>query len=126
MPKISVILTTFERPNKLKRAIKSVIKQTFQDWELIIVDDCSQDGKTAKICEKFSNKDNRIRYIRRKSNFGQHTRPKNEGLKSAKSDYIAYLDDDNEYRKDHLQALWTYKQDLDVACRSREIGRAHV
>ena len=107
MSKISVILTTYNRVNKLKRAVKSVLNQTFTDWELIIVDDHSND-KTQKYCEKMVNKDSRIRYIRRKSNFGQHTRPKNEGTKAAKTDLIAYLDDDNKYLRDHLQVLYKY------------------
>ena len=98
----------------LKRAIKSVLSQTFQEWELIIVDDCSnKDAKQIQnFCKKLANKDNRIRYVRRSSNFGQHTRPKNEGTRLANASLIAYLDDDNEYRRDHLQVLWTYIEQL--------------
>jgi len=126
-PKISVILTTFERPERLKKAIKSVLKQTFQDWELIIYDDYSQDGKTPKICEKFAKKDSRIRYIRGKFNSGTHAFGKNQGAKVAKADLIAYLDDDNEYRRDHLQVLYKYLGDYDIVYGDRwlvdETGR---
>lgn len=115
-PKISVILTTYNRYKKLKRAVKSVLSQTFKEWELIIVDDCSnKDAKQIQnYCKKIANKDSRISYVRRSSNFGQHTRPKNEGTKLAHSSYIAYLDDDNEYRRDHLQVLWKYMESFDV------------
>lgn len=118
MPKISVILTTYQRPYRLKRAVKSVIKQTFQDWELIIVDDFSND-KTKKICEKFVSKDSRIRYIERSSNFGQHTSPKNEGTKAAQADLVAYLDDDNEYLRDHLQVLYKHLGNNDIVYGDR-------
>lgn len=102
----------------LKRAVKSVIKQTFKDWELIIVDDYSQDA-TQKICEAFVRKDGRIRYVRRKSNFGKHTHPKNQGIKAARADYVAFLDDDNRYRRDHLQVLYKYKKNTDVVYGDR-------
>jgi glycosyltransferase involved in cell wall biosynthesis len=125
-PKISVIMTTYERPKLLKRAVKSVLNQTFEDWELIIIDDYSKD-RTQRICERFAKKDGRIRYIRRDSNFGQHTRPKNEATRAARADLIAYLDDDNTYRRDHLQVLWKYLKDNDVVYGDRwlidETGR---
>ena len=116
--KISVILTTFNRAYKLKRAVKSVLNQTFTDWELIIVDDCSND-KTQKYCEKMVKKDDRIKYIRRESNFGQHTSPKNQGTQAATTDLIAYLDDDNEYLRDHLQVLYKYIGGNDVVYGDR-------
>lgn len=118
MPEISVVLTTYNRDNELRRAIKSVLNQTFKDWELIIMDDHSNDG-TQKLCEKFVRKDSRIRYIRRESNFGNHPRPKNEGTKAARADLIAYLDDDNEFKKDHLQVLYKYLGKNDVVYGDR-------
>ena len=104
-PKISVICTTFNRWHRLKKAIKSVQDQTFEDWELIVVDDASTD-KTPKVVEKLMKKDSRIRYIRRKENWGCHSRPKNDGILVSRADLIAYIDDDNIWLKDHLQALY--------------------
>jgi len=103
----------------LKRAVKSVLKQTFTEWELIIVDDHSIDDKTQKICERFVNKDSRIRYIRNRTNSGTHAFGKNQGIKVAKSELIAYLDDDNEYRKDHLQVLYKYIGSKDIVYGDR-------
>ena len=111
-------MTTYQRPRMLKRAVKSVLKQTFKDWELIIIDDFSQD-ETPKICQRFVNKDSRIRYIRNKSNSGTHAFGKNQGIKEAQADLIAYLDDDNEYRKDHLQVLYKYITDKDIVYGDR-------
>jgi len=117
-PLISVVMTTYQRPQRLKKAIKSVINQTFQDWELVIVDDASQD-ETPKVCQRFAQKDSRIRVIRRDTNYGQHTQPKNQGTQAARADLIAYLDDDNEYLRDHLQVLFKYLGDSDIVYGDR-------
>ena len=120
VPEVSVIMTTFQRHKRLDKAIKSVHKQFFTNWELIIIDDNSQDnGKTEKILKKWAAKDSRIRYIIRSTNFGQHVQPKNEGTKLAKAPLIAYLDDDNSYRRDHLQVLHKYLGDNDVVYGDR-------
>jgi glycosyltransferase involved in cell wall biosynthesis len=100
--KISVIMSTFNRAHLLPRAINSVLKQTYQDWELIVVDDNSKDD-TGKVVKSF--KDDRIRYIKRAKNSGCDNAPKNDGIKASQGDYIAFLDDDNEYRPDHLAVL---------------------
>jgi glycosyltransferase involved in cell wall biosynthesis len=99
---ISVILTTYKRPDKLKRAIESVLNQSYKDFELIIVDDNSKDG-TEEMVSRFPDK--RIVYIKRTKNFGCDTKPKNEGIMASNGDYMAFLDDDNEYRPDHLLLL---------------------
>jgi len=101
-PVISVVLTTYNRGKKyLPKAIESVINQTFKDWELVIVDDGSTDN-TSKVVSSY--KDKRIRYYKI-DHFGCDTRSKNIGTKRANGEYIAYLDDDNAFRPDHLQAL---------------------
>ena len=58
--KVSVIIPTYNREKFLKRAIESVLSQTFQDFELIVVDDGSNDN-TKKIVKEFQNQDNRIK-----------------------------------------------------------------
>jgi glycosyltransferase involved in cell wall biosynthesis len=118
---ISVIVTTHNRKDKLKRAIESVFNQSFTKWELVIVDDCSTDGTDKLVHEyQMKNKDKEIQYIKLPQNFGTHTKPKNIGTKSAKYDLIAYLDDDNEYLKDHLQALYKAMQpNIDVVYGDR-------
>lgn len=69
-PLVSVLITTFNRCDLLPRAIRSVLKQDFQDFELVILDDCSKD-QTAEVVNQFS--DSRIRYIRNEINQGaQH------------------------------------------------------
>ena len=99
---ISIIISTYKRPERLKKAILSVLNQSFTDWELTVVDDNSKDN-TKEAVEGFG--DPRIHYIRRTKNFGCDTRPKNEGILASKGNYVAFLDDDNEFRPDHLAIL---------------------
>lgn len=111
-PSVSVVVTTYNREpggfhfkkQFLRKALASVYDQTFQDWELIIVDDHSSDN-TEKYCRKLLRSDKRINYIRLDTNSGAHSHPKNVGSLAARSGLIAYLDDDNWWEKDHLQAL---------------------
>ena len=62
MPKISIILPTYNGQLYIREAIESVIKQIFKDWELIIVDDCSSDN-TLDIIKEYEKLDSRIRVI---------------------------------------------------------------
>lgn len=105
-PIISVIVSTYNRQKKLKRAVESILNQTFQDFEIVIVDDASTD-KTPAYCEKLVKKyPGKIVYKRLEENWGRHGKPKNEGIKISRGQLVAFLDDDNEYLKDHLQALF--------------------
>jgi len=100
--RVSVITSTFNRDKRLKKAIESVLRQSFKEFEYVIVDDGSTDS-TQEVVKSFN--DPRIRYIRRPKNFGKDTRPKNEGILASKGEYISFLDDDNTFRPDHLQVL---------------------
>lgn len=103
-PKISVIITTHaNRRERLERAVNSVFAQTYQDFELIVVDDASTDN-TREYCESIT--DPRFVYIHRETNSGLQAIPKNQGTRQAKGEYLAYLDSDNTYRPDHLQILF--------------------
>lgn len=92
-PKISVIMPTYNRCEFLKESLKSILEQTYKDFELIIVDDCSTDG-TKEYIEKTCKKDLRIKYIRNQThqhyNYGLRL-----GCKIAKGEYIARMDDDD-------------------------------
>ena len=101
-PFFSVILPTYNRSALLKRAIKSVIEQEFEDWELIIVDDGSTDD-TGKIVETFH--DSRINYVYQEN--GMVAKARNNGIIKSRGEYICFLDDDDEYLKSHLKILNT-------------------
>jgi glycosyltransferase involved in cell wall biosynthesis len=92
-PPVSVIIPTHNRANLLGRAIKSVLSQTFEDFELIVVDDASTD-RTPEVVGSID--DGRIRYIRLKKNSGAPI-ARNTGIKKSRGEFIAFLDDDDEW-----------------------------
>jgi glycosyltransferase involved in cell wall biosynthesis len=99
--KVSVIIPTYNRANLLPRPIKSVLNQTFQDFELIIVDDGSTDN-TRELVEEFQKKDSRIKYIFQE-NSGGPAKPINTGIKNSKGEYIAILESDDEWLPEKLE-----------------------
>lgn len=106
-PKVSVIMCTYNRGEHfLPRAIESVLGQTFKDWELVISDDGSTDN-TEQVVREYAAKDKRIVYYKADKNSGGYLGvPRNKVMRDlAQGDYIAFLDSDNTYRRDHLQVL---------------------
>jgi len=97
---ISIIVPTYNRQNLIKDAIQSVVKQTYKDWELIIVDDGSTDN-TKSIVSEYTKKDSRIRYFYKK-NGGQGS-ARNLGVLESKGEYVAFLDSDDEWLEDKLE-----------------------
>ncbi len=102
--KVSVLMPTCNRAKLLGRAIQSVLDQSFQDWELIIVDDASTD-ETPKILKEWQEKDARIRVITNAENlYPDISKTLNKGLEFAQGEYIARLDDDDYWcSKDKLK-----------------------
>ena len=96
MPKVSVIIPTYNGSKYIKTAVSSVLGQTFRDFEIIIVDDYSSDD-TSEICEKMSKENENIRFFRLGENFGSPAKSRNIGLREAKGDYIFFLDQDDIY-----------------------------
>jgi glycosyltransferase involved in cell wall biosynthesis len=90
---VSVIIPTYNRAHLVGRAIRSVLDQTYQDFELIVVDDGSMDN-TEEIVKGF--KDPRIRYIHHEQNRGGAA-ARNTGIKAAQGGYIAFQDSDDEW-----------------------------
>ncbi|MDR2954541.1 MAG: glycosyltransferase [Prevotella sp.] len=99
----SVIMPTYNQSEFIRGAILSLIKQTYEDWELIIVDDGSTDNTKDIIVDYLESYPN-IRYIRNQTNQGMGNAI-NQGLAVAKYDYIAYLPSDDLFYVDHLKEL---------------------
>lgn len=97
--KVSVIIPTFNRAKLIKRSIQSVLDQTYQDFEVIIVDDGSTDD-TKSVIESFKNP--RIKYISHDINKGPSA-ARNAGIKNAKGKYIAFQDSDDEWLPEKLE-----------------------
>jgi glycosyltransferase involved in cell wall biosynthesis len=97
-PLVSVIIPTYNRATLLPRAIESVRQQTHENWELIVVDDGSQDGTEAVVK---SLQDPRIRYERHEVNRGVSA-ARNTGLRLAQGQWVAFLDSDDYWRREKL------------------------
>ncbi len=97
----SIIIATKDRPNHIRRLLRLLSKQTFQNFEVIIVDE-SRDPATKKICEEFS-KHLPIKYFHRK--LGSLPRARNFGIKHANGEIIIFMDDDIAFKKDFLEKL---------------------
>lgn len=112
-PIVSIIIPTYNRERLIARSVKSVLNQTYQDFELIIVDDASTDN-TEEVVSSFN--DERIRYVRHKENKGEAA-ARNTGIKAARGDYIAYQDSDDEWFPEKLARQIELLQDA-----SPEVG----
>lgn len=100
VPAVSVIMPAYNSRATIAESIQSVIDQTFSDWELLVIDDCSPEP-IADIVESFH--DERIRYIRLAENQGVAV-ARNTGIAKAKGRYIAFLDSDDLWLPEKLSA----------------------
>lgn len=98
MPKVSVIIPTCNRAEYLRTAVASVLNQTFQDFEILIVDDASGDH-TGEVVGNFH--DDRITVLRHETRKGGAA-ARNTGIRNSTGDYLAFLDDDDEWFPDKL------------------------
>ena len=102
---ISVVIPTYSRNATLKNAIESVLAQTYQNFEILVVDDNPPDSEWRKSTQELMKEyeeNPKIRYIRNVRNLGG-AGARNEGIKEAKGEYIAFLDDDDEYLPQKLE-----------------------
>jgi len=105
-PSVSIIIPAYNRAHTIERAIQSVLNQTFQDFEIIVVDDGSTD-ETQAIVEGF--RDPRIRYLCHERNRGAAA-ARNTGIKAAHGEYLAFLDSDDEWLPEKLSEQITVLQ----------------
>jgi len=103
--KISIIIPTYNRAKLIKRTIKSILSQTINDWELIIIDDGSTDD-TKKLIYKFKKNDSRINYIKLQDNKGVNF-ARNRGIEKAKGKWINFIDSDDEYLDDAFSIIFS-------------------
>ena len=118
--KISIITPVYNSEKYLMQTIETVINQTYKNWEMILVDDCSTD-ESANIIKQYSAKDSRIKYYKLKENSGAAV-ARNFALENSTGRFIAYLDADDLWKKDKLEKQMNFMLDNNYAftCTSYE------
>lgn len=101
MIRISIVLPLYNSENYISETIKSVLIQTYKDWELIIIDDCSTDN-SIEVVKEIQKSEQRIRLIQLNSNSGAAI-ARNEGIKEAKGEFIAFIDSDDVWQPNKLE-----------------------
>nr|WP_326186149.1 glycosyltransferase [uncultured Oscillibacter sp.] len=123
MPSISVIVPVYQAESYLKKCVESVVKQTFPDWELLLIDDGCTDGSPA-ICDQCAAEDDRIRVFHKKKNAGV-SEARNLGLREAKGACVAFLDVDDRFEFRALETLWCLREQTGadtVGCAHLNLG----
>jgi glycosyltransferase involved in cell wall biosynthesis len=130
-PRVSVVIPTWNCAHWVTEAVQSVLDQTFDGYEVIVVDDGSTDG-TAEALEPWLD---RIRYIRQ-DNAGQSA-ARNRGIRESRGEFVAFLDADDRWEPNHLESvLQTFEKhpeagavcagDRDIDATGRITGRVHL
>jgi glycosyltransferase involved in cell wall biosynthesis len=106
-PVVSVVMASHNRAQYLNRSIDSLLSQTFKEWELLLLDDGSNDN-TFEIINNYIENNENIRYFKHKRRKLAFTR--NAGITASVGDYITFLDSDDEYDKNHLKFRINFMQ----------------
>ena len=127
MPKVSIIIPVYNAEKYIETTIKSVLAQTISNWELLLIDDSSDDS-TPIICNKFVKADSRIIYVRQIENGGP-SKARNLGLDSAQGEFIAFVDSDDTLEPTFLNKMLTaaIEGNSDIVwCNYKEIVEGNV
>ena len=112
---VSVIIPTYNRKHTLKRCLDSVLKQTYRNYEIIIVDDCSIDGTMEFLNREYGDiVGNSIIYIRNEKNMGAGA-SRNRGISHANGEFIAFQDSDTQWVTDKLEKQVKYISSLETS-----------
>lgn len=106
MPRVTVIIATYNRSSVLPFSIGSVLRQSFTDWELLVVGDaCTDDSENVVRAFEGNYGAEKIRWINLETNSGNQSAPNNEGLRQARGEFIAYLGHDDLWLPHHLETM---------------------
>lgn len=111
IPIISIVMPVYNSKPYLDMAIQSVLKQSFEDFELLLVDDGSNDG-SAELCDIYSCQDERIIVIHKKN--GGVCSARNVGIKNSRGTYITFIDNDDVYEKEFLHMMLKHIKEADA------------
>jgi len=124
-PLVSVIIPTYNRANVMSRTLSSLVKQTYKNLEVIVIDDASTDD-TEKVVRSFEGSLNLV-YLKNKINLKLPSRVRNIGLKAARGEYFALLDDDDEFLEKKIEIQLRTAQSLNekvfILCNGYSTGK---
>lgn len=111
-PLVSIITPVYNSEEFLSETIKSIQNQTYKNWQLLLVDDCSKDN-SSEIIKSFRKEDARIKYIKLEKNSGAAV-SRNVGIKNAEGRFIAFVDSDDlwDSRKLEIQIEYMLKENV--------------
>lgn len=112
-PKISIIVPAYNSAATIERCIRSIINQTFKDWELIVIDNASTDG-TFEVVNTLSHSDDRIRL--QSENKKGVSNARNRGLDVANGEYLCFVDSDDTVEPNYLEEFYRYSSNDLVVC----------
>ena len=111
-PTVSIIMPAYNAANTIRDSINSVLAQTFENWELVIVDDCSQD-KTVAIVKTFAEADIRVQLYLNEQNLGA-AKTRNNAISQAQGEWLAFLDSDDIWRHDKLEKQLKFAEETNA------------
>lgn len=119
---VSIVIPVYKAEKSLNRCIDSILSQTYNDWELILIDDGSPD-KSGIICDEYQTRDSRIRVIHKQN--GGVSSARNRGLDEAKGDRICFVDADDYLESCFLSKMVVFSHDL-VVCGFCSLQGLHI
>ncbi len=99
---VTIITPCYNSASTIGQTIESVLAQTYTNWEMLVVDDCSEDS-TAEIIKHYHTKDKRVQYLRTPYPSGSPSQPRNVAVDVAKGTWVAFLDSDDIWLNDKLE-----------------------
>lgn len=111
---VSIITPCYNASAFIEQTMLSVQAQTYTDWEMLIVDDCSKDN-SAEIIRRYAEKEQRIKYLKTENSSGSPVRPRNIAIEKAQGRYIAFLDSDDVWLPNKLEEQLKLFDDKKVA-----------
>lgn len=109
LPLVSVVMPSYNSQSTIKKSIESILEQDYENWELLITDDCSSD-KTVEIINRYIESDCRIKLSINRTNLGSGS-SRNSSIRRAEGKYIAFLDADDLWRKEKLSKQIAFMED---------------
>lgn len=116
---VTIIMPAYNCEKYLEAAVESVKTQTYKNWKLLIIDDCSTDG-TKALAHRLAETDDRIRVICNETNSGV-SRTRNRGIQEAESEWIAFLDSDDTWEPEKLERQLSIADGIDIVYCSYDL-----